>query len=77
MEGKLYKVEDKWIVRYEDIKSLYPFTQYEMIDISIHPNLDIPYYHDNEFKEGLDVFFNVVDEYAFVQGLYYPPPVTS
>ena len=76
MYGKLYKVDSKWIVRYEDIKSLFPFTQYEMIDIPIHPNLDIPYYHDNEFKEGLEVFFNIVDDYAMVQVIDYPPPTS-
>jgi hypothetical protein len=66
MKGKLDKVDGKWIVRYEDIASLFPFTRYEIIDLPIHPDLDTPFNNENEFREGLDVIFTNIDGYAMI-----------
>lgn len=66
MQGTLYKVEDKWIVRYEDIKTLFPFTEYEIIDLPLNPIHNIPYYDTFDFTEGLPVFFKIIDDTAML-----------
>jgi hypothetical protein len=57
MIGKLYKKEKGWIVKYEDIIRLFPFTQYGSKELPLYPE-DSVYCLDAD--NGQEVEFEIV-----------------
>jgi hypothetical protein len=53
MKGKLQKTDEQWVVVYEDITRLFPFTQYGTKEILLHPD-DV-----NEIEEDSKRFDNI------------------
>jgi hypothetical protein len=61
MKGKLLQTKTGWIIRYEDLIRLYPFSQYGMKEIHIHPDIQ-KYYFLDEDADGADVEFEIVTD---------------
>jgi len=59
MKGKLLQTKTGWIIRYEDLLRLYPFNQYGMKEIHIHPEYEKYYFLDGD-ADGADVEFEIV-----------------
>jgi hypothetical protein len=61
MKGKLLQTQTGWIIRYEDLLRLYPFNQYGMKEIHIHPEYEKFYFLDGD-ADGADVEFEIVTD---------------
>jgi hypothetical protein len=59
MKGKLLQTKTGWIIRYEDLFRLYPFSQSGMKEIHIHPEYQKYYFLDAD-ADGSDVEFEIV-----------------
>jgi len=60
MKGKLLQTKTGWIIRYEDLLRLYPFSEYGMKEIHIHPYYEKFYFLDED-ADGADVEFEIED----------------
>jgi hypothetical protein len=77
MKGKLLQTKTGWIIRYQDLLRLYPFSQYGMKEIHIHPDIQ-KYYFLDEDADGADVEFEIVtDDTGFRCAKLVRPEVKS
>lgn len=53
MKGRITKIEQGWVVRFEDIANLHPITQYYIREIPLHPD-DV-----NQINTDAKVFDNI------------------
>ena len=59
MKGKLVQTDGGWIIRYEDLLRLYPFSEYNTKEIHIHPHYEKYYFLDAD-ADGSEVEFEIV-----------------